>query len=64
MSATRSPGILGIFDSVDATVSAIHNLRDLGVKRPTVFTPAPNHDIEHALDTEESPSGCSPSSAA
>ncbi|NLG60756.1 MAG: DUF3341 domain-containing protein [Candidatus Cloacimonetes bacterium] len=55
MSATRSPGILGIFDSVDATVSAIHNLRDLGVKRPTVFTPAPNHDIEHALDTEESP---------
>ncbi len=55
MSSTRSPGLLGIFDTVDATVSAIHGLRKLGFKRPTVFSPAPNHDIEHALDPEESP---------
>ena len=55
MHATRRPGLLGIFDSVDTTVSAIHGLRDLGLKRPTVFTPAPDHDIEHALDAHESP---------
>lgn len=55
MSATRNPGLLGIFDSVDAAVAAISGLRDLGLKRPTVFTPAPNHHIEHALHPEESP---------
>lgn len=53
--ATRSPGLLGVYDSVDATVAAITGLREIGLKRPTVFTPAPNHDIEHALHPDESP---------
>ncbi len=55
MSATRSPGLLGIYDTVDGTVQAIHGLREMGLTRPTVFTPAPEHDIEHALHPEESP---------
>jgi hypothetical protein len=55
MSATRSPGLLGIFDSVDGTIRAIERLREMGLKRPTVFSPAPDHDIEHALHAEESP---------
>lgn len=55
MSATRSPGLLGIYDTIDATVQAIRGLREMGLTRPTVFTPAPEHDIEHALHPEESP---------
>ena len=56
MSATMAPaGLLGIFDTRDGTIAAIHGLRGIGLKRPTVFTPAPDHDIEHALDAEESP---------
>lgn len=55
MSATTSPGLLGIYDTIDATVQAIRGLREMGLTRPTVFTPAPEHDIEHALHPEESP---------
>ena len=56
MSASTSrAGLLGIYDSVDATVAAIEGLRGIGLKRPTVFTPSPEHDIEHALHAEESP---------
>ncbi|SRR5579883_1223145 len=44
-------GIIGSFDDVDATVTALRELR----RRPvggdiTVFTPAPDHEIEHVLD--------------
>ena len=56
MAATKAPtGLLGIYDSLDATVAAIQGLRGIGLKTPTVFSPAPEHEIEHALHPEESP---------
>jgi hypothetical protein len=56
VSAVRSGGgVLGIFDGVDAAVVAIESLRSAGLKRITVFTPVPSHEIEHALHVEQSP---------
>jgi hypothetical protein len=56
MAATNAPaGLLGIYDSLDATVAAIQGLRAIGLKTPTVFSPAPEHEIEHALHPDESP---------
>jgi hypothetical protein len=55
VSAAQGEGILGIYDGVDATVAAIDSLRAAGLKRITVFTPVPSHEIEHALHVEQSP---------
>ncbi|HEX7120253.1 MAG TPA: DUF3341 domain-containing protein [Longimicrobiales bacterium] len=55
MSNHREPGVLGIFAEVDATAAAIEELREKGVKDIVVFSPAPRHELEHALDTPESP---------
>lgn len=55
MSTTRGQGVLGIYDGVDAAVAAIESLRASGLKRLTVFTPVPSHEIEHALEAEQSP---------
>ena len=51
----QGQGVLGIFDGLDAAVSAIERLRSAGLKRMTVFTPVPSHEIEHALHTPQSP---------
>ena len=48
-------GMLAIFDSTDTLIRAIERLRAEGVKPTTVFSPAPDHDIEHALHADESP---------
>jgi hypothetical protein len=53
--ARTGTGILGIYDGVDAAVAAIEGLRAAGLKRITVFTPVPSHEIEHALHVEQSP---------
>jgi hypothetical protein len=55
VSTTRGQGVLGIYDGVDAAVAAIESLRASGLKRLTVFTPVPSHEIEHALEAEQSP---------
>ena len=55
MSTTRGQGVLGIYNGLDATVAAIEALRAGGLKRLTVFTPVPSHEIEHALESEQSP---------
>jgi hypothetical protein len=55
VSTTRGDGILGIYDGLDAAVAAIDALRAAGMKRLTVFTPVPSHEIEHALDVDQSP---------
>ncbi|HEX6938194.1 MAG TPA: DUF3341 domain-containing protein [Longimicrobiales bacterium] len=55
MSDHREPGVLGIFAEVDATAAAIEELRERGVKDLVVFSPAPRHEIEHALHPTESP---------
>jgi hypothetical protein len=51
----RGEGLLGIFDGLDATVLAIERLRAAGYRRITVFSPAPDHTIEHALHSPQSP---------
>ena len=50
-----SAQVLGIFDHVDAAVRAIDGLRDAGVGDVEIFSPLPQHDLEHALHTPESP---------
>ena len=48
-------GTLGVYDGVDAAARTIERLRDAGMKRITVFSPVPSHELEHALHAGESP---------
>lgn len=48
-------GMLAVFDAKDATIDAIERLRAAGLRRMTVYLPAPDHDIEHALHVPQSP---------
>jgi hypothetical protein len=43
-------GVLGTFREVDATVAAINDLKRQRSGDVTVYMPAPDHDIEHAID--------------
>lgn len=52
MSATG--GMLAVFDGVDTTIQAIERLRAAGLRRLTVYSPAPDHNIEHALHEPKS----------
>lgn len=47
-------GVLGIFSYVDLTVKAIKKLKHEGFKNLRVFSPVPNHEIEHAVGEPES----------
>jgi hypothetical protein len=51
----QSQGTLGVYDAVDAAALTIERLRAAGMKRITVFSPVPSHDLEHALHAGESP---------
>jgi hypothetical protein len=53
--STQKRGTLGVYDAVDAAADTIEALRAAGVKRITVFSPMPSHDLEHALHAGESP---------
>lgn len=44
------PGVLGSFVHVDAATEAIRGLKARGYRDLTVYTAAPNHEIEEALD--------------
>ncbi|HTL05457.1 MAG TPA: DUF3341 domain-containing protein [Gemmatimonadales bacterium] len=44
------PGVLASFVQVDAATDAITGLKAQGYRDLTVYTAAPNHEIEHALD--------------
>lgn len=48
-------GMLGVFDGVDTLIVAIERLRGAGMKRLVVYSPAPDHNIEHALHQGPSP---------
>jgi molybdopterin-containing oxidoreductase family membrane subunit len=50
MAAKTVPGVLGSFAHVDAAVEAIGGLKAKGFRDLTVYTAAPNHEIEDALD--------------
>jgi hypothetical protein len=47
--------MLGVFDGVDGAIDAIEKLSATGLKKLTVYSPAPDHNLEHALHPAESP---------
>jgi hypothetical protein len=53
--AVRASGVLASFVHVDAAAEAIRAVRALGVRDMTVYTAAPNHEIEEALGQRVSP---------
>lgn len=53
--ATPTPGVLAAFDHVDAACAAIRELKASGHKDLTVYTAAPNHEIEAAIGDPVSP---------
>jgi molybdopterin-containing oxidoreductase family membrane subunit len=54
-SRRRVPGVLAAFVHVDAAVEAIRALRARGHRDLVVYSAAPNHEIEEALDQGVSP---------
>lgn len=48
-------GVIAMFRELDATVSAIDELKKRALGEFTVYTPTPRHEIEHAVDA--GPSG-------
>ena len=50
MAKKTVPGVLASFVHVDAAVEAIGGLKARGYRDLTVYTAAPNHEIEDALD--------------
>jgi hypothetical protein len=53
--ARRTPGLLASFVHVDAAADAIRALRARGIRDMVVYTAAPNHEIEEALEHGVSP---------
>ncbi len=51
----RVPGLLASFVHVDAAADAIRALRARGHRNMVVYSAAPNHEIEEALDHSVSP---------
>jgi hypothetical protein len=53
--ARTIPGVLASFDHIDAACDAVGALRAQGRKDFTVYSAAPNHELEHALGISNSP---------
>ena len=53
--ARRRPGVLASFAHVDAAADAIRALRARGMRDLVVYSAAPNHEIEEALQHRVSP---------
>jgi hypothetical protein len=53
--ARTVPGVLASFAHLDAACGAIGSLRAAGRKDFTVYSAAPNHELEHALGITDSP---------
>jgi hypothetical protein len=53
--ARRTPGLVASFIHVDAAVDAIRALRAKGYRKLVVYSAAPNHEIEEALEHRVSP---------
>ena len=49
------PGVLAAFGHIDAAVDAIRALRAMGQRDLVIYSPAPNHEIEEALNHRVSP---------
>jgi Protein of unknown function (DUF3341) len=50
-----TPGVMASFAHVDAAADAIRALRARGLRNLVVYSAAPNHEIEEALDHKVSP---------
>jgi hypothetical protein len=48
-------GLVAAFRELDATCDAIEALKHANFKKFTVYTPAPRHELEHAIDPPPSP---------
>lgn len=48
-------GVVGVYSYLDCVLDAIKKLKSEGFRDMKVFSPAPNHEIEHAVDLPESP---------
>lgn len=48
-------GVLGAFRHIDAATQAIHELKDMGYKDFTVYSPTPLHELEEAIGDTVSP---------
>jgi len=55
LGSRRKPGLLASFIHVDAAADAIRALRARGIRDLVVYSAAPNHEIEEALDHRVSP---------
>ena len=44
------PGVIGVFDDATSAVAAIGELKKRRWGDLTVYTPAPDHNVEHAID--------------
>lgn len=53
--AGQVPGVLGSFVHIDAACDAIRSLRAAGHTDLTVYSAAPNHELEEALEHKVSP---------
>jgi hypothetical protein len=53
--ARRRPGLLASFIHVDAAADAIRALRARGIRDLVIYSAAPNHEIEEALEQRVSP---------
>ena len=51
----RKPGVLASFLHVDAAADAIRALRARGIRNMVVYSAAPNHELEEALEHRVSP---------
>jgi Alternative complex III, ActD subunit len=50
-----TPGVLGVFGHLDATVNAVRRLQDGRHEDLTVYSPMPRHELDDALDQPTSP---------
>jgi len=48
-------GLVAAFQHLDSTCEAIEALKKANFKQFTVYTPAPRHELEHAVDPPRSP---------
>jgi molybdopterin-containing oxidoreductase family membrane subunit len=52
--STKFNGVWGTFEYLDDTTEAIEEIRKKGIQ-PTVISPCPRHEIDHALGEPQSP---------
>lgn len=55
MSQNSVPGVLGVFSHIDTTINGVNGLKAQGKENLKVYSPAPFHELEDALDEPVSP---------